>query len=406
MSPKYTMPGIYIQEVPSGVPRIEGVPTAITGFIGRAARGPINDSVLITSFTEYERVFGGLWSEGPLSYTLQHYFLNGGEKAVIVRVNKGPGQEDGGVIGFAEVADPGLKEKQNGLWAFDKTDMLNLLCIPPFGWQEDVDTPTWKAALDYCKARRAFLIVDPPSTWKNCEDAKGGIDGMGIRDGNTAIYFPRLRMADPLGNNQLRNFAPCGAVAGVIAHMDKSRGVWKAPAGMEAILNGVADFSYSLTDEDERVLAGLGINSLRKMNGEDRVIWGARTLLGDYSSDSEWKYINVRRTELYIEESISRGLEWVVFEPNEEPLWQKIRWTINDFLEGLWQQGILLGDKPQNAYFVRCDLTTMTQRDIDQGMVVILMGYALLRPSEFFIFRLTQWTADTARTTNRVASIK
>jgi phage tail sheath protein FI len=329
-----------------------------------------------------------------MSYAIQQYFLNGGNMAVVVRLNKRLGEEDGGVIGFTEIADPSLKEKQCGLWAFDQTNLLNLLCIPPFGWQEDVDSPTWKAALDYCKARRAFLVVDSPSVWKNTGDASRGIDAMGIRDGNGAIYFPRLRVADPPKSNQLKDFAPCGAVAGVIARTDATRGVWKAPAGSFATLTHVPDFSYHLTDADNGILDRLGINCLRKMHAGGCMIWGARTLLGDDLSTSEWKYVPVRRLALFLEESIDRGLKWVVFEPNGEPLWQQIRLNVNAFMHGLFRQGAFQGSKPNDAYFVKCDRDTTTHHDIDQGIVNILVGFAPLRPAEFIVLSITQRAAD------------
>jgi hypothetical protein len=169
----------------------------------------------------------------------------------------------------------------------------------------------------------------------------------------------------------MEEFAPCGAVAGVFARTDTQRGVWKAPAGLDASLVGVPQLTVSLTDSENGELNPLGINCLRAMPASGRVVWGSRTLQGNDRLASEWKYIPVRRTALYIEESLYRGTQWVVFEPNDEPLWSQIRLNVGAFMHSLFRQGAFQGTTPRDAYFVKCDKETTTQNDIDRGIVPV-----------------------------------
>jgi phage tail sheath protein FI len=188
----------------------------------------------------------------------------------------------------------------------------------------------------------------------------------------------------------METFAPCGAVAGVIARTDATRGVWKAPAGLDATLVGVPQLSVPLTDAENGELNPLGINCLRALPAAGRVVWGARTLQGDDRLASEWKYIPVRRLALYIEESLYRGTQWVVFEPNDEPLWAQIRLNVGAFMHTLFRQGAFQGKSAREAYFVKCDRETTPQDDIDRGVVNILVGFAPLKPAEFVVIQLQQ----------------
>jgi phage tail sheath protein FI len=188
----------------------------------------------------------------------------------------------------------------------------------------------------------------------------------------------------------MEDFVPCGAVAGVFARTDASRGVWKAPAGLEATLVGVSQLSVSLTDAENGELNPLAINCLRTMPAVGSVAWGSRTLNGDDRLASEWKYIPVRRLALYIEESLYRGTQWVVFEPNDEPLWAQIRLNLGAFMHNLFRQGAFQGKTPREAYFVKCDKETTTQNDINLGIVNILVGFAPLKPAEFVVIKIQQ----------------
>jgi phage tail sheath protein FI len=211
-----------------------------------------------------------------------------------------------------------------------------------------------------------------------------------VHDKNGAAYFPRLRLGDPLNNFQLRTFAPSGVIAGLYARTDAARGAWKAPAGTEATLSGVQGAVYKLTDNENGVLNPLGLNCIRLFPVYGPVSWGARTLVGADADASEWKYVPVRRFALFLEESLYRGTKWVVFEPNDEPLWSQIRLNVGAFMQTLFRQGAFQGTTPQQAYFVKCDSETTTQADIDSGVVNILVGFAPLKPAEFVVIKIRQ----------------
>jgi phage tail sheath protein FI len=301
---------------------------------------------------------------------------------------------DGAAVTDAEIATaPGMAAAHRGLYALDYADLFNLLVIPPFDPEnEDGINPNAiaavnTAALAYCKTRRAMLLVDPLVSLDSVEDAEGASFP---KDPNAIIYFPRVRIPDPLKENRLSTFAPSGVMAGVIARTDATRGVWKAPAGTEAALFGVQDLSVNMTDGENGRLNPLGINCLRSFNVIGRVAWGARTTRGADQFASEWKYVPVRRLALYIEESLYRGTQWAVFEPNDEPLWAQLRLNITSFMQDLFRKGAFQGSSPRAAYLVKCDKETTTQGDIDRGIVNIIVGFAPLKPAEFVIIKITQ----------------
>lgn len=303
-------------------------------------------------------------------------------------------QSDDGqdLVGADYTSSAGAK---TGIYALEKTDLFNILCLPPYSFTQDVEASTWAAAADYCEGRRAMLMVDAPADWNSKDAAKGngtttGIAGLGTNTKNGAVFFPRLQQPNPLRDNQVETFAPCGAVAGVFARTDTQRGVWKAPAGLEATLVGVPQLSVPLTDAENGELNPLGINCLRAMPAAGRVVWGSRTLQGDDRLASEWKYVPVRRLALFLEESLFRGTKWVVFEPNDEPLWAQIRLNLGAFMHNLFRQGAFQGVTPKDAYFVKCDKETTTQADINLGIVNILVGFAPLKPAEFVVIKIQQ----------------
>jgi phage tail sheath protein FI len=199
-----------------------------------------------------------------------------------------------------------------------------------------------------------------------------------------------MRSADLLQDNQTLPFVPCGALAGIMARTDSERGVWKAPAGLDASINGIRALATTITDDENGQLNPLGINCLRSFPVFGRVVWGARTMRGADQLADEYKYVPVRRTALYIEESLYRGLKWVVFEPNDEPLWAQIRLNVGAFMHNLFRQGAFQGKTPREAYFVKCDGETTTQNDINLGIVNIVVGFAPLKPAEFVIIKLQQ----------------
>jgi len=296
------------------------------------------------------------------------------------------GGADGSNISDDDMSGPALESRMQGLWALEKADLFNFLCIAPLIPAGEIGRKTREAGANYCKTRRALFIVDPPASWASTGAAISGVGSLMTKTPDAAMFFPRLRASDPLKGGAIADFAPCGAVAGVMARTDVTRGVWQAPAGLQATLEGVVGLSAGLTDDDIGSLNFLGVNCLRAMPATGTVVWGART----FSDDAQYKYIPVRRLVLFIEESLTRGTKWAVFEPNAEPLWAQIRTNVGAFLFSLFKQQAFQGHTPQDAYFVKCDGTTMTQSDIDRGIVNIVVGIAPGRPAEFVIISISQ----------------
>lgn len=288
-----------------------------------------------------------------------------------------------------------------GIYALRKVDQFNLLSIPdatraaagnPNALDSGVDPNTiYSAAISLCRELRAMLLIDAPpnvNTVASAVDWKSS--GLAVHQENGAAFFPRLRLADPANDYQLRTFAPSGVVAGLYARIDSTRGVWKAPAGTEATLTGVRGAVYKLSDAENGSLNPLGLNCFRIFPVYGPVLWGARTLVGADTEGSQWKYVPVRRLALYLEESLYRGTKWAVFEPNDEPLWSQLRLNIGAFMHDLFRRGAFQGRTPADAYLVKCDRDTTTQNDIDRGIVNILVGFAPLKPAEFVVIQIQQ----------------
>ena len=613
-------PGVYIEEVSSGVRTITGVATSITAFVGRTLRGPVNEPKTVNNFGEFERLFGGLAADHTVAYAVQDFFGNGGAQAIIVRLYKpffpddaaratalaastieaqtaadavslaattaaaipgadptsvalaangavaaagSPGmaallaaqqvaaaaqaesvklaplpdaasvaaaavsavslavstaageaapinrarltfangltleaatpgawgnslqvkidydtkpRDDGSadpalynlaitdgdtgkserirnvtgalsairlisrvladesslvrVVGTPPVSRPaaspisvGATDKaadsqllsaaadfigspldKSGLFALDKADLFNLLCIPSDTREGDTPILVFQKAMAYCNTRRAMLIVDSPAAWSANPDtaaaaAIAGLPALGLNGPaarNAALFFPRIKQSDPMHDGQIDTFVPCGAIAGIFARTDSARGVWKAPAGLDAAINGIVGLEVNLADGENGQLNPLGINSLRSFPVAGQVVWGARTLRGADSIGDEYKYIPVRRTALFLEETLYRATQWVVFEPNDEPLWAQIRLNIGAFMQTLFRQGAFQGRTPKEAYFVKCDRETTTQADINLGIVNIVVGFAPLKPAEFVVIKLQQIAGEIA----------
>ncbi len=287
----------------------------------------------------------------------------------------------------------GATEYKGGVASLDKVDLFNLLCILPDARGGDVPDDVYADAMSFCVKRRAFLIVDAKAGWNAVSSAQTGVPGMNLNGDaarNAAVFFPRIRQADSKLEGQIEIFPASGMIAGVMARTDAQRGVWKAPAGTDAALNGVAGLQVTMTDAENGLLNPLGINCLRSLPVFGTVVWGARTLRGADAAADEYKYVPVRRTALFIEESLYRGLKWVVFEPNDEPLWSQIRLNVGAFMHNLFRQGAFQGKTPREAYLVKCDAETTTQNDINLGIVNIVVGFAPLKPAEFVIIKLQQ----------------
>jgi uncharacterized protein len=303
---------------------------------------------------------------------------------------------DGAALADTDYTGDGLEGAKRGLYALDKLDLFNLLVLPPAKPDGSISKELVSAAAKYCEKRRAMLLVDPLPGWDEASDqvsaVETGVDTgeAGSVSNNAAIFFPRLTQADPENDGREARFPPSGAVAGVFARTDANRGVWKAPAGLEAVLSGVAKLSVPLTDFENGRLNMRGVNCLRFMAGVGPVVWGSRTRMGDDRNPNDWKYIPVRRTALFIEESLYRGTHWVVFEPNDERLWASIRLNVGAFMQQQFRKGAFQGQAARDAYFVKCDGETTTQPDINLGIVNILVGFAPLKPAEFVVIRIQQ----------------
>ena len=279
-----------------------------------------------------------------------------------------------------------------GVFLLDRVDIFNLLCVPG-----ETDAPTISTLQAYCAAKRAFYIVDAPklATYASLQmsgpvGSTSGSITSGPNAANSAFYYPWIKAPDPLFGNRPTLFPPCGFVAGIYATTDASRGVWKAPAGIQAALTGVSGLQFNLTDLENGDLNIQAINCLREFKIYGDVVWGARTLQGNDQAGSEWKYIPIRRLALYIESSLYDGTQWVVFEPNDEPLWGQIRLNVGAFMKGLFLQGAFQGSSPAQAYFVKCDADNNPQASINLGIVNILVGFAPLNPAEFVVIQIQQ----------------
>jgi Bacteriophage tail sheath protein len=282
-----------------------------------------------------------------------------------------------------------LRAQKHGLYALETADLVNLIVIPPYTSSGEIDAGVMTDAIAYAAERRAMMIIDPPAAWTTVDNAVTGAESF-LSSPNAAVYFPQLQEADPARGGQLGTVAPSGAIAGVFARTDASRGVWKAPAGLGATVAGAQALSVALSDAEIGRLNPLGVNCLRSSPGAGITVWGARTRNGDDRLADQWKYLPVRRTALFLEESLFRGTQWVVFEPNDAPLWAAIRLNVGAFMSTLFRQGSFAGTTPREAFFVKCDAETTTQTDIDNGIVNIVVGFAPLKPAEFVVIVLTQ----------------
>lgn len=365
-------PGVYVEETGFSPPPIADAATSVTGFIGSAARGPAGRARRVRSWHDYERIFGGA-DGGELAFAVRAFFDNGGSDARVVRVGR---------------------RAPSGRWlaALEATAGCNLLVLPGLrALSEAAQMEIATAAAQHCLDNRAFLILDPPRDASGLEAAAQWATDFALAIGgaarNVAAYWPDVLIEAENGQGRT---SPVGAIAGVYARTDSERGVWKAPAGVDARMIGVSGLAARLTDGEIQRLVAASLNPLRHV-GNSTVPWGARTLAGP---GSEWKYVPVRRLALFIENSLYEGLEWAVFEPNDVPLWARVRLSAANFLDGLWRKQALQGGRPNEAWYVRCDRTTMTQHDIDSGRLVVEIGIAPLRPAEFVVVRIGLWTAD------------
>ena len=363
-------------EIPSGIHPIAGAPTGIAAFVGWAAQGPTDQTILLRSWSDFEKQFGGFDPRFYLGYAVSHFFANGGQQAYVVRLASGG---SGGSTAAASAA------VMTGVHLLDAVPIVNLLAVPG-----EADPGLIAQLQAYCAGRKTFLIVDcaPGSTFATLQN---GPDSRmtGANAINSAFYFPWLNALDAQQNIS-RPFPPSGFVAGLYAATDSSRGVWRSPAGLRANLTGQSGPVLGLTDPQIGVLSAHAVNCIRHIAQFGDVIWGDRTLGGSDQAGSQWKYVSVRRLFIYIEQSLSDGTQWTVFEPNNEQLWAQLRSSVGAFMQTLFVQGAFQGSTPTQAYFVKCDIANNPQSSIDQGVVNILVGFAPLYPAEFIVIQIQQ----------------
>ena len=333
---------------------IAAAATSVAAFVGAVPGGPLETPLFVTSLDEFGRVFGDV--EGEAAEAVRLFFENGGTRAY--------------VVGTAE--DP-----RRALEALRAVD-FQLLAVPATGRSGDPRVAL--AAALHARKRRAFYVADPPAerTAANVERWARAFGG----GANTALYFPRLLVRDSTG---VREATGSGAVLGLYARVDRDRGVWQQPAGAQLSVQGVVGVASELTAAESSRLADAGVNAVRR-SATGRIYLAAGRTRAE--REPEWKYVQVRRLALFIEESLQTGTAWAVFEPNDESLWEEIRRDAADFLRGLFRAGALRGATPREAFFVRCDRRTMTADDIANGRLVCLVGFAPLRPSEFVVLRI------------------
>jgi phage tail sheath protein FI len=371
-------PGVYIEEK-APIRRIEGVGTQTALLIGVTDKGPELQTA-VTSYDGFVDAFGspipepsaairekwiandegGQWWQ--FSSSVKGFFDNGGQQAVIKRIP---------AINPADLTPDHFTAVIQSL-----TDTPEFsLCAISGMWSAKIQA----ALIERCESHGdCFAILDSPPA----------LDIAGIRafrkqydSSYAALYYPWVDI-DGL------EVAPSGHIAGIYARSDRAHGVHKAPANEEII--GINKLARGISTADQALLNPEGINALRFFPGQGNRVWGARTL----SRNPEWKYVNVRRLLTYFERSIEEGTQWVVFESNNEQTWANVRVAVSDFLVNAWRNGALIGQTAEKAFFVSCDRSTMTQNDLDNGRLICLIGVAVVKPAEFVIFRIGQWTAE------------
>ena len=374
--PEFSAPGVYVEEISFKARSIEGVPTSTAAFIGPTrTTPPATDSTghqPLRSFLDFEQQYGGLddlqTAQGSVCNYVAHaarvFFDNGGQRLYIGHV----------------AADAAAEEYAAALQALPEAAGISVIAAPGYSARAAA-AEIQQALIEHVgqpeRFRFAVLDARPAATIDEVLAARSGINSS-----YAAMYYPWVTTQNSV------QLPPSGFVCGILARVDTARGVWRAPAN--ETVTGAVDLQAAIDTHGQERLSAQGINSIRSFPSRGILLWGARTT----SEDPLWKYVNVRRYFIYLEQSIYAGLQWVVFEPNGEPLWAGVQQTITNFLLNNWRSGALMGTKPEEAFYVRCDRSTMTQNDIDNGRLIAEIGVAPVRPAEFVIIRIGLWTAS------------
>ncbi len=493
MPDNYRRPGVYIQEQSYPDP-LEGVETTITAFPGRFTKGPVGKAVSVSSFAEFEDLFGDGGSDDKNARSIWLYFENGGRKALIYRLFKGdttasttgfriptpegslllsakypgiwgnnltleiqPHPEDSnhfrltvqeqrtdvpgplktreiyerlsldpasrdhlhkhlessnflrvtnsppeaaqpaaGTYGYDSSGDNGepINEieilRDNGLIDMDEAPFFNLLCLPDPEHGKGFSVPLLQQVAHFCRLQKAVCILGPHPVWTTPLSVKTQVENLqnelsSDERQSIAQYYPDLIIPDPSDSRKNIRLSPVGAVAGVIARTTIERGVWKAPAGSGAGIEGCRGLAADLPDADAEQLNAIGVNSLKVIPGRGAVIWGGRTLDGSNRYSSEGKYLSIKRLMNFIRQSVEAGTGWTAFEPNSAETWNALRQQTDHFLDSLFRNGAFAGSTPHKSYYVRCGTDTMSEADQEQGLIRLEIGVAPIRPSEFII---------------------
>ncbi|MBV2128992.1 phage tail sheath family protein [Arsukibacterium indicum] len=387
--PDYTRPGVYVNEIPASSQPVTAVATCTVVFVGCAASGPVNQPVLISSFTEYQRLFQRTAEAeqhsqpDPMTLAVMAFFGNGGKDAYICRLASKNDEND--VAGLTV----------NDYNRFYQTVLAtlhdySLLLLPGQQWHSNKHAQSnavISATLAFCQQQRQCMLLLDLAADVQLSSAAGA-SSLGLPASSfAALYYPWVTITNPLAKGTL-TIPPAAVAAGLYCRNDARYGVWKAPAGVSAKLIGITGLVYQIDDNLQQQLNPMGINCIRTLPRVGTVIWGARTLASQ--ADPDWRYISVRRTAIFIEQSVLQSLQWAVFEPNDHSLWQAVRRNISNFMVTLFRAGAFQGASPQEAFFVRCGLNeTMTQQDITQHRLIIELGFAPVKPAEFVVIRIT-----------------
>jgi phage tail sheath protein FI len=414
---EYLSPGVYVEEVDKGSKPIESVGTSTVGFLGESHRegAPVNQAVLCTNWSQFTQKFGDFKEAGVLAHAVYGFFNNGGGRCFVTNVaearkggpppeaskggpgDKGPDKDKGGpekdkgktsgssggdnFNAGAWIGKDNGPGKRTGLKTFEEIEDINIVSAPGV-----TDKAVQQELIAHSERMNRFAILDSEET------LKGGLPDavksqIPTDSSYAAFYFPWIEVYDPVKDKQVM-VPPSGHVCGVYARTDGTRGVHKAPAN--EVVRGALGLKYTVTKGEQDLLNPSGINCIREFSGQGIRIWGGRTI----SSDPSWRYINVRRLFIMVEESIKRGTNWIVFEPNDQTLWKRITRNISAFLLGVWRMGALFGTTPEEAFYVKCDEETNPPDERDLGKVTIEIGLAPVKPAEFVIFRISQWQPE------------
>lgn len=383
----------------SAPPDIQLAAADTAAFVDTFAQGPLHEPVPVTSWREFQMLFGGFHATSEASYAVYLFFENGGEFAWVVRV------EDPSTRGLALVGASGERQASpsaiaecllgsphanTGIYSLRtlKRRRPGILAIPQAAEIGAEGVRVYREALALCREMGMMLLVDPPLLADSPAEIRAWVQqNPDIAAPESVLYYPRILFPDALQHGRNRSFGPSGAVAGLYSWLDQERGVWQSPAGLNAPLEAVT-LSRDLAQPETSALNALGVNPIRDFPGHGVVLWGARTLGSPHSAEPSDRYVSLRRFLLAIDRGLLADLPAFVTPPHEEAMWQRVREAVEAFFVSLWRQKALQGISPRDAFFVRCDRTTMTQRDIEEGHLVVLYGLALVRPGEFVLRRL------------------